>query len=163
MGAPDDAGPGPLVRNHLRPGVELGLAVLDGHVHPALLHQPEGLGRKVPVQVLQQLEPLFRVAEPGAQGGGVLQPYLGEAGNAHAHAVFVHTGADLQPDGDDPASCGVAGSGGGQGHADWLGAAQGGNHLLVQQGQQLFFGHHGKAPLYNYNSIVWNAVVSIVP
>ena len=66
----------------------------------------------------------------------------------HAHAVFVDAGVHLHLDGDDVAADGVAGVGGGQGHAHGLRAAQGGNDFLMQQGQQFFFRDHGKAPFF---------------
>ena len=148
MRAPDDTDAGSVGGNHLRPGVELGLLVPDGHRNAALLHQRDGLAGNRASKVLQKPQALFRVAQAGPQGGGVPQPHFGEAGNTHAHAVFVDAGIDLQLHGDDFAAGGAGGVRCGQGRADRLRAAQGGDHLLAQQGQQFFLCNHGKAPLY---------------
>ena len=131
----------------LRPGVELGLAPLDQHAYMPVLHHLDGLGGDILVDVLQQLQALLRVAELSAQGGGVFQAHPGKAGDAHAHAVFVDAGVDLQLHGDHLAAHGVRGVCGGQGHADRLRAAQCRDHLLVQQGDQFFLCNHVRAPL----------------
>ena len=146
MGAPDladaDAGGG----DDLRVGIELGLVVFDHDDDVAVLHQADRIGGDGLVDVLQQLQAFLRIAQAGAQGGGVLQAHPGEAGDAHAHAVFVDAGVHLHLHGDDVAADGVVGVGGGQSHAHRLGAAQGGDDLLAQQCQQFFFGDHRKAP-----------------
>ena len=142
MGAPDladaDAGGG----DHLRPGVQLGLLLLDHHHHMALLHQPDGLVGDGGGDVLQQLETLLRIPQAGAQGGGVFQAHPGKAGNAHAHAVFINPRVDLHLDGHNLSADGMAGVRRGQRHAYRLRAAQGGDNLLVQQRQQFFFRNH---------------------
>ena len=116
--------------------------MLDPHSHMALFHQADRLRGDPVVDVLQQLEPFLRVAQNGPQGGGVSQAHPGKARNANAHAVFVDAGIHLQVHRDNLSANGAAGVRGGQRHAHRLGAAQGGNHLLTQQGQQLFFCNH---------------------
>ena len=138
VGVPDGADADAPGGDDLGVGVEPALPLGDGHAYLLVLHQTDGLLADDAVDLLQQLQPLLRVAQAGTQGGGVLQAHPLEAGDAHAHAVLVDAGVDLHLDGYHLSADGVVGVGGAEGHAHGLGAPQGGNHLLVQQGQHLF-------------------------
>ena len=133
--------------DNLGVGVELLLLLGDGDAHLLLLHQAGGLLADDAVDLLQQLQSLLRVAQAGPQGGGVLQAHPVKAGDAHRHAVFVDAGVDLDLDGHHLSADGVVGVGGAQSHTHRLGASQGGDYLLPQQGEHFFFGQlHGHSP-----------------
>ena len=71
VGVPDGADADAPGGDDLGVGVEPALPLGDGHAHLLVLHQTDGLLADDAVDLLQQRQPLLRVAQAGTQGGGI--------------------------------------------------------------------------------------------
>ena len=97
-------------------------------------HGPGGFGLRG-IERGQALQAKGALPAQGTGSGGDGQAHLARAGDHDAHAVLEQIGTDGHVQAFRLPAQRLGGTGRGQRHGDGFGAAQGGHHFLMQQGQ----------------------------